>query len=95
MADVRTRHPLDGAAAEPRLEGELEILAAPNAEARIVGAELEEVLPVHREQAAGVRRRAVRVRRRAVPPHHSRHLVVGLLKADTNAKRRRRCEIRQ
>ena len=44
---------LEGAAAHPGLEGELEVLAAPDVEAGVVGAEALEELAVDGEEAAG------------------------------------------
>ena len=53
MADVAAGHDLQRAAAHPSLEGQLEVLAAPDVEAGVVGAEALEELAIDGEEAAG------------------------------------------
>uniref|UniRef100_A0A1I8GDP3 Protein kinase domain-containing protein n=1 Tax=Macrostomum lignano TaxID=282301 RepID=A0A1I8GDP3_9PLAT len=52
VAHARTGDELEGAAAHPHPERDLQILAAPDAHAFIVGANFEEVFPIDCEQAA-------------------------------------------
>lgn len=53
--------------AHPSLEGELEVLAAPDVEAAVVGAEALEERPANGEEAARHRRRPDRLSRILVP----------------------------
>jgi len=53
VAYVGAGHYLQGAAAHPGLEGQLQILAAPDIEAGIIGAQAIEELPVDGEETAG------------------------------------------
>lgn len=53
MAYVGTGHYLQGAAAHPGLEGQLQIFAAPDIETGIIGAQAIEELPVDGEETAG------------------------------------------
>lgn len=59
VTHARAWHPLDAAATLPDLEAQFEVLAAPDQQTRIVGAQLQEVLPIDGEQAAGVRGTAI------------------------------------
>ena len=53
VADVAAGHDLQRAAAHPRLEGQLEVLAAPDVEAGVVSAESLEELAVYGEETSG------------------------------------------
>ena len=46
-------HDLQSASAHPRLEGQLQVLASPNIEPRVVGTEPFEELPVNGKESAG------------------------------------------
>ena len=50
MADVGARDNLEGAATHPYLEGDLEVLGAPDVEAGVVGAELLKIILKARNQ---------------------------------------------
>lgn len=53
VAHVRARYNFQGTSTHPRFEGQLEILATPNVEARVVRAQPVEERLVNGEQAAG------------------------------------------
>lgn len=53
VSDMGAGYNLQGAAAHPGLEGQLQILAAPDVESGIVGAQAIEELPVDGEQSSG------------------------------------------
>ena len=61
VTDVGAGRYLDAAAALPDAKGQLQVLAAPDAHALVVAAELVEVGTVHGEEATGHRRRLERV----------------------------------
>jgi hypothetical protein len=61
VSHAGARHPLDAAAALPDLEAQLEVLPAPDQEAGVVRPQLEEVLAVDGEEAAGVSGALVRL----------------------------------
>ena len=53
MPHVGAGHDLQRAAAHPRLEGQLQVLTAPNIEPRVVGTQPFKELPVDGKESAG------------------------------------------
>ena len=53
MSHVGAGHDLQRPPAHPRLEGQLQVLPAPDVEPRVVGAQAFEELPVNGEESAG------------------------------------------
>lgn len=67
VPDVRAGNNFEGSSAHPGLEGKLEVLAAPDVESGVVGAQLLEEVLVDGEESAGHRRRPDRLRGVPVP----------------------------